>query len=76
MNPNLANLLQDSAENHPDRIGIRLDDIAIARIALMNPRILILDEATSSVDTRTERFTRWAHYWVRVGSPRTSVVVG
>ncbi|HET9456685.1 MAG TPA: cytochrome P450 [Candidatus Limnocylindrales bacterium] len=21
-------------------------------------------------DTRTERFTRWAHYWVRVGSPR------
>jgi cytochrome P450 len=21
-------------------------------------------------DTRTERFTRWAHYWVRVGTPR------
>ena len=21
-------------------------------------------------DTRTERFTRWAHYWVRVGAPR------
>jgi benzoate 4-monooxygenase len=21
-------------------------------------------------DDRTERFTRWAHYWVRVGSPR------
>jgi ATP-binding cassette subfamily B protein len=29
--------------------------LAIARVALSDPRILVLDEATSSVDTRTER---------------------
>ena len=26
-------------------------------------------------DTRTERFTRWAHYWVRVGAPRAASAV-
>ncbi len=26
-------------------------------------------------DTRTERFTRWAHYWVRVGSTRAAEAV-
>ncbi|MDQ2699828.1 MAG: long-chain fatty acid--CoA ligase [Actinomycetota bacterium] len=29
MNPNLANLLTDSAEKYPERIGIRLDDVAL-----------------------------------------------
>jgi len=34
LNPNLANLLGDSAEKFPDRIGIRLDDIALNYAAM------------------------------------------
>jgi ATP-binding cassette subfamily B protein len=47
--------------------------IAIARVALMNPRILILDEATSSVDTRTERLIQKAFEQILQG--RTSFVI-
>ncbi len=47
--------------------------LAIARAALANPRILILDEATSSVDTRTERLIQQALEELMAG--RTSFVI-
>jgi ATP-binding cassette subfamily B protein len=47
--------------------------VAIARAALANPRILILDEATSSVDTRTERLIQKALEQLLSG--RTSFVI-
>lgn len=47
--------------------------ISIARVALMNPRILILDEATSSVDTRTERLIQKA--FAKLLEGRTSFVI-
>ncbi|NNL48761.1 MAG: ATP-binding cassette domain-containing protein, partial [Acidimicrobiia bacterium] len=47
--------------------------IAIARAALASPRILILDEATSSVDTRTEAAIQQA--LLRLMKGRTSFVI-
>jgi ATP-binding cassette subfamily B protein len=47
--------------------------LAIARAALADPRILILDEATSSVDTRTERLIQQALELLLKG--RTSFVI-
>ena len=35
--------------------------LAIARAAIADPPVLILDEATSSIDTRTERIVRGRH---------------
>ena len=47
--------------------------LAIARVVLAEPRILILDEATSSVDTRTERLIQAALEQLLAG--RTSFVI-
>src|SRR5207248_7439591 len=47
--------------------------LAIARAAMADPRILILDEATSSVDTRTERLIQTAMEELLHG--RTSFVI-
>ena len=47
--------------------------LAIARAILADPRILILDEATSSVDTRTERLIQAA--LTRLMTGRTSIVI-
>ncbi len=47
--------------------------LSIARAALVDPRILILDEATSSVDTRTERLIQAA--LEKLLSGRTSFVI-
>jgi ATP-binding cassette, subfamily B, multidrug efflux pump len=47
--------------------------IGIARAILANPRLLILDEATSSVDTRTEQLIQQALHTLLAG--RTSFVI-
>lgn len=47
--------------------------LAIARMMLANPRILILDEATSSIDTRTE--VRIQRALLRLMAGRTSFVI-
>jgi ATP-binding cassette subfamily B protein len=47
--------------------------LSIARAVLADPRILVLDEATSSVDTRTEIHIQEALLWLMEG--RTSFVI-
>jgi ATP-binding cassette subfamily B protein len=69
----------------PDGYDTRIDDeggtvsagekqlLTIARAFLANPSILILDEATSSVDTRTEVLIQ--HAMAALRSQRTSFVI-
>lgn len=47
--------------------------LAIARVFLMNPRVLILDEATSALDTETERLVQDALERATVG--RTTIAI-
>jgi ATP-binding cassette subfamily B protein len=47
--------------------------IAIARAVLANPRVLILDEATSNIDSQTELLVQRALHQLLAG--RTSVVI-
>jgi len=47
--------------------------ICIARVAMVQPRLLILDEATSSVDTLTEALIQEA--LARLLRGRTSVII-
>ena len=70
--------LPDGYETVVGRRGYRLSGgerqrVAIARVILRNPRILILDEATSSLDTRNEALIQAALDPLLEG--RTSLVI-
>ncbi len=70
--------LPDGLETVVGQRGFRLSGgekqrVAIARAALKNPPVLILDEATASMDTRLEREIRESVQ--RLASGRTTVVI-
>jgi ATP-binding cassette subfamily B multidrug efflux pump len=70
--------LPDGYDTHIDDLGTNISAgqrqlLTIARAFLADPTILVLDEATSSVDTRTEALVQQAMERLRSG--RTSFVI-
>jgi ATP-binding cassette, subfamily B, bacterial MsbA len=78
---NAHNFIIQKEENYQTNIGDRggklsggeRQRITIARAVLKNPPILILDEATSSLDTESERLVQDAIY--KMMENRTSIVI-
>jgi len=73
--------IQEMPQGYATRVGERgvtlsggqRQRIAIARALLMDPRILILDDATASVDTETERLIQLAYAHLMQG--RTTFII-
>lgn len=75
---NMAERFADGFNTQVEERGARLSSgqrqlLAFARALIANPRVLILDEATSSVDTETERYIQEALKTLFKG--RTSIVI-
>ena len=72
--PSLPDGINTMVGEHGDKLsGGQKQRISIARALIRDPQILVLDEATSSVDTRTERHIE--HGMDRLMKNRTTFVI-